>query len=116
MRKEEGVRTGNSDEKRDINQNKARGTERIVSLSSGLNLEIRRLSLINNSLINIVTGRRINIPLINTGRNNFLIFHHSRREDTDFENTVTSQHSFSFGEYESQPQQTTCCLHAQSML
>ena len=49
MRKEEGVRTGNSDEKRDINQNKARGTERIVSLSSGLNIEMRRLSLINNS-------------------------------------------------------------------
>ena len=27
MRKEEGVRTGNSDEKRGINQNKTRGTE-----------------------------------------------------------------------------------------
>ena len=49
MRKEEGVRTGNSNEKRDINQNQARGTEQIVSLSSGLNLEMRRLSLINNS-------------------------------------------------------------------
>ena len=49
MRKEEGVRTGNSDEKRGINQNKTRGTERIVLLSSGLNLEMRRLSLINNS-------------------------------------------------------------------
>ena len=49
MRKEEGVRTGNSDEKRGINQNKTRGTERMVSLSSGLNLEMRRLSLINNS-------------------------------------------------------------------
>ena len=49
MRKEEGVRTGNSDEKRDINQNKARRIERIVSLSLGLNLEMRRLSLINNS-------------------------------------------------------------------
>ena len=49
MRKEESVRTGNSDEKRDISQNKARGTEQIVLLSSGLNLETRRLSLINNS-------------------------------------------------------------------
>ena len=49
MRKEEGARTGNSNEKRDINQNKARGTERIVSLSSILILEIRRLSLNNKS-------------------------------------------------------------------
>ena len=49
MRKEEGVRTGNSNEKRDVNQNKARGTKWMVSLSSGLNLEIRRLSLINKS-------------------------------------------------------------------
>ena len=49
MRKEGGVRTGNIDEERDINQNKARETERIVSLSSGLNLEMRRLSLIHNS-------------------------------------------------------------------
>ena len=50
MRKEEGVGTGNSDEKREINQNKARGTEQIVSLSLGLNSEMRRLTLINNSV------------------------------------------------------------------
>ena len=49
MRKEEGVRTGNSNEKKGINQNKTRGTEQMVSLSSGLNLETRRLSLINSS-------------------------------------------------------------------
>ena len=49
MRKEEGVTTGKSNEKKDINQNKTRGTERIFSLSSGLNLEIKRLSLINKS-------------------------------------------------------------------
>ena len=51
MRKKEGVRTGNSDEKRDINQNTARAMERIVSLSPGLNLQMRRLSLINNSKV-----------------------------------------------------------------
>ena len=49
MGKEEGVKTGNSDKRRDINQNKARATERIVLLGSGLNLELRRFSLINNS-------------------------------------------------------------------
>ena len=49
MRKEEGVRTGNRDEKRGTNQKETRGTEWMVSLSSGLNLETRRLSLINNS-------------------------------------------------------------------
>ena len=61
MRKEEGVRTGNSDEKRDINENKARETERIVSLSSGLNLEMRRLSLINNSEV-VLQYRHYAIP------------------------------------------------------
>ena len=49
MTKEEGVSTVNSDEKRNINQNKVKETERLVLLSSGLILEIRRLSLINNS-------------------------------------------------------------------
>ena len=49
MRKEEGVRTGNHDEEGHISQNKAKGAKQIVSLSSGLNLEIRRLSLIINS-------------------------------------------------------------------
>ena len=57
MRKEEGVRTGNSDEKRGINQNKTRGTEWIVLLSSGLNLEMRRVSLINNSEAVLKTWR-----------------------------------------------------------
>ena len=51
MRKKEGVRTGNSDEKRDINQDTARAMEWIVSLSPGLNLEMRRFSLINNSKV-----------------------------------------------------------------
>lgn len=49
MGKEEGARTGKRERKREITQNKATGTARIVLLRSGLNLGIRRLSLINNS-------------------------------------------------------------------
>ena len=39
------MRTGNSERKREINQKKARGTEQMVSLCLGLNLEMRRTFL-----------------------------------------------------------------------
>ena len=45
MRKEEGGRTGNSDRKREINQNRARGAERVLILLLRVTVSIKRTNI-----------------------------------------------------------------------